>query len=185
MGSVARLEFDELEPALAKSLEPRVARLGYLGEFFKCAGHQPAALRDFIAFTESAKEGLAPNLVETVALTAAGWAGNDYERHQHERLSVRLGLGRYWVAAIGRLEPDDAPGLGDTERLVQRLVLSVLNTKGRGARADFERTVDVLGDARAIAVLMLLGRYVVHALFVNTLELAPPVPSIFEDGFAA
>ncbi|MDB5580097.1 MAG: hypothetical protein JWR80_5273 [Bradyrhizobium sp.] len=185
MGSLARLEFDELEPALAKSLEGRVSRLGYLGEFFKCAGHQPAALRDFMAFTESAKGGLAPNLVEIVALTAAGWASNDYERNQHERLSVRLGLGRDWVAAVGALAPDNAPGLSSAERLVQRLVLTVLKTKGRGALADFEQAVDALGDAPAIAVLMLLGRYVVHALFVNTLELAPPVPSIFEDGFAA
>ena len=29
----------------------------------------------------------------------------------------------------------------------------------------------------AIAVLMLIGRYVTHALMVNTLDLAPPVPS--------
>ena len=32
-------------------------------------------------------------------------------------------------------------------------------------------------------MLMVIGRYVTHALIVNTLALKPPVPSIFEDGF--
>ena len=39
------------------------------------------------------------------------------------------------------------------------------------------------GPEPAVAVMMVLGRYLVHALIVNSLGLAPPVPSIFEDGF--
>jgi hypothetical protein len=31
--------------------------------------------------------------------------------------------------------------------------------------------------------MLLAGRYLAHALVVNTLDLAPPVPSIFEDDF--
>ena len=42
--SVRRLEFDEFAPQVADRLRARVARLGYLGEFFKCTAHQPEAL---------------------------------------------------------------------------------------------------------------------------------------------
>ncbi len=38
---IARIGF---EPALWKVLRPRVERLGYLGESFQCAAHQPDAL---------------------------------------------------------------------------------------------------------------------------------------------
>lgn len=47
---IPRLEFADLESRLAETLTPRYERLGYLGEFFKCMGHQPAALRGFIDF---------------------------------------------------------------------------------------------------------------------------------------
>jgi hypothetical protein len=33
------------------------------------------------------------------------------------------------------------------------------------------------GDAFAVAVVLLTGRYVMHSMVVNALELAPPVPS--------
>ena len=42
------------------------------------------------------------------------------------------------------------------------------------------RTVDRIGAQQAMAVLFLIGRYVMHAYVVNTLNLEPPVPSIFE-----
>ena len=38
-----------------------------------------------------------------------------------------------------------------------------------------------LGHAHAIAVLMLVGRYMTHALTVNCLALEPPVASPLED----
>jgi hypothetical protein len=53
--NIPRLSFAELEPTLAGTLEPRYRRLGYLGEFFRCMGDQPAALRAFVEFTETAK----------------------------------------------------------------------------------------------------------------------------------
>ena len=62
--------------------------------------------------------------MEVVALSIAGATGNRYERHQHERLSVRQGQTRDWVAAVNVLAPD-APGpLLDDERAVQRLALA-------------------------------------------------------------
>ncbi len=182
--SIPRLEYEALAPDLAKVLEPRVKRLGYLGEFFKCAGHQPAALLSFIEFTENSKQALSDRLVEVIALTAAAKLGNAYERNQHERLSVRLGLGRDWVVAVESLDPGAAASkLGDAERAVQRLVIAMLDRHGKGVEAELAAVVEAIGHERAIAVMMVVGRYVVHALIVNTLALEPPVPSIFEDGF--
>jgi hypothetical protein len=181
--SVRRLEFDEFAPQVADRLRARVERLGYLGEFFKCTAHQPGALAAFIDFTEASKGALPDRLVEVIALTVAGWMDNAYERNQHERLSVRLGFGREWVEAVNRLEPDSASILEPQERRIQKLVLTILDSRGNGAGALFERAVSEFGEESAIAVLMVVGRYVTHALIVNTLVLAPPVPSIFEDGF--
>lgn len=181
--SLPRLEFASFPAPLAAALEPRVKRLGYVGEFFKCAAHQPEALTAFIEFTESCKGGLPQRLVEVISLTCGSWMGNAYERNQHERLSVRLGYGRDWVAAVNALQPDVESPLSEIERFVQRLTLKVLDTRGKDANGLFEEAVQTLGPEQAVAVLMVIGRYVVHGLFVNTLQLKAPVPSIFEDGF--
>jgi hypothetical protein len=101
-----RLTFDELDPELADVLRPRYERLGYLGGFFAHMGHQPAALAAFERFTLACREALPIELAEAVALTAATRLANDYERHQHERLAVRSGCTREWVAQIERLDPD-------------------------------------------------------------------------------
>lgn len=181
--SLPRLEFPDFPAALAAALEPRMKRLGYLGEFFKCGAHQPEALAAFMEFTEASQDGLGRRLVEVITLTCTTWMGNAYERNQHERLTVRLGLGRDWVAAVNALKPDADSVLTEEERRVQRLTLAVLEKRGKGAGKLFEETVQGLGAKQAIAILMVIGRCVAHSLLVNTLELEPPVPSIFEDGF--
>lgn len=182
--SLPRIEFASLPATLAETLEPRVKRLGYLGEFFKCAAHQPRALAGFIEVTEASQEGLSKSLAEMIALTCAVWIGNTYERNQHERLCVRLGFGRDWVAAVNALKPEANPLLTPEECSVQRLTLMVLETHGKAAGALFEATLGRLGAPVAMAILMTIGRCVTHGLIVNTLALQPPVPSIFEDGFA-
>ncbi len=183
--SLPRLEMADFPAALAASLEPRVKRLGYLGEFFKCAAHHPQALAAFNALTEASQEGLPDRLVEVIALTCSVWMGNDYERNQRERLCVRRGIGRDWVAAVNALKPDADSVLTGEERSVQRLVLTVLETHGNGAGAPFEGIAHSLGPRSAMAILMVIGRYMAHGLIVNTLGLRPPVPSVFEDGFEA
>ena len=156
-------------------------RLGYLGEFFKCAAHQPRALAAFIDFTEASQDGLSQSLAEVVALTCTSWMGNCYEQNQHERLSLRLGFGRDWVAAVEALQPDKHSILTSEEQAVQRLTLAALETREKTSGELFEKTVQSMGSQLAMAILMLTGRYVVHGLIANTLELKPPVPSIFED----
>lgn len=185
MSSLRRIGFEELPVELSSRLQARVTRLGYFGEFFQCAAHQPAALAAFIDFTEAGKTDLPANLVEVIALTCAGWMGNTYERNQHERLCLKLGLSRDWIAAVNLASPSDAPVMSGNERDVQRLVLTLLETRGKGASALVENAVRTLGEASAVAILMVVGRYVVHGLIVNSLELDAPVPSIFSGEEAA
>lgn len=181
--SLPRIEFPDLPATLAATLEPRVKRLGYLGEFFKCTAHQPRALAALIELTEAAEEGLSKRLVEVITLTCTAWTGNEYERNQHERLCVRLGFGRDWAAAVNALKPEADSVLTAEERSVQRLTLTVLETRGKTAGGLFEEAVERLGPRMAMAILMVIGRCVAHGLIVNTLGLEPPVPSVFEDGF--
>ena len=175
---IPRLDFEELDPAVAKRLG-RASHVRLPGRVLPLR-RAPARPRGLHDFTEASKQGLQDDLVELIALTAATRLGNDYERHQHERLSVRLGLSREWIEAVERCRPED---LSKREAIVQRYVIRALDAHGRGVGEDVAAIVDELGPAAAMAVMMVLGRYVVHALIVNSLELAPPVPSIFEDGF--
>ena len=180
--SLPRIEFDDLPADPAATRTSRVKRLGYLGEFFKCAAHQPRALAAFMELTEVSQEGLPDRLAEVIALTCAAWMGNAYERNQHERLCVRLGFARDWVAAVNARKPEANPLLTAEERSVQHLTLTVLETHGRVAGGLFEETVQSLGPRLAMAALMVIGRCMAHGLIANTLQLEPPVPSIFEDG---
>ncbi len=174
---IPRLEFEELSPDLAETLRPRVERLGYLGEFFKCAGHQPQALMSFMRFTEDLKHALPDRLTEVVALTVATVYENDYERVQHERLSLKLGFGEEWTRGVISLKADGSCGMSEVEILTQKLVLAVIERRGHNANAELEAVIRAVGHQQAIALLMLIGRYVTHALIVNSLNLAPPIAS--------
>jgi carboxymuconolactone decarboxylase family protein len=191
MPSIPRLESEQLTPNVAEMLAPRIKRLGYLGEFFKCAAHQPDALVSFMAFTEDLKHALPDRLTEVVALTVSTTLENAYERHQHERLCLKLGFGEAWIRAVEDRPPPLARDAGEprrglrresgamqpTEMLVQDLTLAVLDRHGKNTTAELDAVVAAIGPQQAIGVLMLIGRYVTHALMVNALDLAPPVPS--------
>ena len=181
--SIPRLELADMRADLATYLGPRVKRLGYLGELFKCAGHAPAVLLNFMHFTDALKEALPDRLTEVGALTVAGMMRNEYERNQHERLSVRLGFGRDWVAEVNRLRPGEATRMSEQEKAVQAYAMAAIETRGQNVGDAFARLSQLLPPAEAMAIVLLVGRYVTHALTVNTLQLKPPVPSIFEDGF--
>jgi hypothetical protein len=184
LATIPRLAAAEMPPELAERLRPRVERLGYLGEFFRCAAHQPRALLSFMALTDDLKEALPDHLTEVVALTIAVALGNAYERVQHERLCLQLGFGEGWLrevlarARAGEAAEAAAGGrMSAPEHLVQRLALAMIERQGHGVARELDAVVAVLGPAAAVAVLMLVGRYVTHALMVNALELAPPVAS--------
>lgn len=177
---IPRLNFEELAPRVQDVLRARVERLGYLGEFFRCTGHQPDVLAPFMDMTENLKKALPDRITETGALTVATLMDNRYERHQHERLSRKLGFGEDWVAAVEKVAPDTAPLLSDPERAVQRLVIAMVERRGKGVGQELEAAIDAIGVDQTVAVMFLVGRYITHALIVNGLELVPPVSSIFE-----
>jgi len=174
--TIPRLAAEDLPAEIAALLRPRVERLGYLGEFFRCAAHQPAALASFMAFTEDLKRALPDRLTETVALTVSTLLENPYERHQHEGLCLKLGFDQDWIRAVEALEPARAE-LSEAESRVQALALAVVRRHGKDTTAELDASVALIGYAQAIAALMLVGRYVTHALMVNALDLAPPVES--------
>ena len=178
---IPRLTFGELTPNVQEVLREKYERLGYLGEFFSCTGHQPEILTSFMEMTENLKKALPDRLTETGALTVAVFMDNRYERHQHERLSGKLGFGEDWIAAVEKVAPDSAPLLSDEERALQRLAIALVERRGKDTKPELEAAIELLGKERAIAVLFLVGRYIAHALIVNCLELAPPVPSIFDE----
>ncbi len=178
---IERLEFEQLAPRVQEVLRARVERLGYLGEFFRCAGHQPDILAPFMEMTEALKAALPDRLTEVGALTVATLMGNQYELHQHERLSRKLGFGEAWVAAVEQVSPDSAPEMSDAERATQRLVVALIERKGKGVKPELEGLIDQIGPEQAVAVMFLVGRYITHAMIVNGLELQPPVPSIFDE----
>src|SRR5262249_3077176 len=181
MNKLTPLSEAELHPDLLAMLRPRIQRLGYLGEFFRYSAHQPKALMSFMQFTEDLKEALPDKLTETVALSVARIMDNAYERVQHERLSLKKGCGEKWVREVLSLRGESNDVLSQEEALVQRLILAVIGQKGKNCTSRLTAVIDAVGPESAIAVLMLIGRYVTHALIVNTLNLAPPVPSPLEE----
>jgi Carboxymuconolactone decarboxylase family len=176
---IPRLSIEEMNPGVRAALEPRIERLGYLGEFFRCAAHQPQALLSFMAFTEDLKLALPDNLTEVVALSVASFMGNAYERVQHERLSLKLGFSPDWVREVISLAGDGTQ-MSTPELTVQKLALAVIERRGHNTARQLEAAIVSIGHEQAVAVLMLIGRYVTHALMVNCLDLAPPVSSPFE-----
>jgi len=180
---IPRLELPDMREDLRAYLTPRVQRLKYLGELFKCAAHAPGVLLSFMRFTNELKEALPDELTEVAVLTTATLMSNRYERNQHERLCIRLGYSAEWIAEVERLQPDSAVLMTPDQQAVQRYVVAVVESRAQNVHAEFSALAERLGPSRAIAIIMLVGRYVTHALTVNTLGLAAPVPSIFEDGF--
>jgi len=175
---IPRLSSGEMPPDLAEYLRPRVERLGYLGEFFQCAAHQPKALLSFMVLTEELRGALPNNLTEVVALSVSCLMNNAYERVQHERLCLKLGFDQKWIRDVEDLSHRGT--MRDEERLLQALVIAVVERRGHHCRPELEAVIRSIGHPKAIAALMLIGRYMTHALFVNCLALAPPVASPLE-----
>lgn len=170
---VTPLEMADLPEELRQHLTPRVRRLGYLGDFFRYCGHQPDALLRFNQFTEALKKALPDDLTETVALTVASAAGNEYERAQHERLSAKLGFSSAWVAALtGPLARPD--GLSEEQLDARALALAMLGGDWDDAQSCLARLTGRVGQQQAVGVLMLAGRYLAHAAISNTLHLTIP-----------
>lgn len=180
LAGVPLIDVEGLDSSVRQRLQSKIDRLGYLGDFFQLTAHQPESLAAFIDYTDATKKALPDDLAEVVALTVATATGNDYERHQHERLSLKLGLTKAWVASVERLD-DDCSDLTIEQRATRRWVTAVLKSHGRNSAAEVDALVRALGPKQAIAVALMCGRYVAHATIANSFGIKAPVPSIFDE----
>jgi hypothetical protein len=92
-------------------------------------------------------------------------------------LSLKLGFGENWLREVLTLKADGTGRMSEKEVLIQRLAMAAINRKGHHITAELEPVIRSVGPAMSIAVLMLVGRYLSHAIIANALDLAPPVPS--------
>jgi alkylhydroperoxidase family enzyme len=167
------IAFEAMPPHLQERIGAQVARLGYVGGFFGLAAHQPAALHAFVDFTEALKGALPFRLSEVVALTVAGTLGNDYEFDQHLRLCRARGLEEAWIAAVLADGAPDTGVLTTTEVAVGGLARACAH--GTDGARELAVLVADQGQATAVAVLLLVGRYVAHATVSRAFGLRSPI----------
>jgi alkylhydroperoxidase/carboxymuconolactone decarboxylase family protein YurZ len=172
--------FADLPAELQDLLRPKVERLGYLGEFFQRSAEQPEALAAFITWTETLKDALPFRITEAIALAVAVRTGNEYERVQHQRLALARGMTREEIVALERGRADGCLTLTDEETAAAALARCVLDDFGRGCESALLRLGRLIGEAAAVACLMLTARYLAHSTMVNAWGLQPPVVSPLE-----
>lgn len=177
MTSLVPLGLDDMPADLRQLLAPRVERLGYLGAFFSLAGHQAGALQQALGYAETLKGTLTQRLVEVIALAVSAEAQNPYERVQHERLALKLGMTPAEVTAITQGSADSCPQLSELERAVWRLSRSVVRSVGHEAGADFERVLELSDPEVAVGSLLMACHYLAFSAVANTWRLAAPVSS--------
>lgn len=165
--------FEAMPPHLQERIGAQVARLGYVGGFFGLAAHQPAALHAFVDFTEALKDALPFRLTEVVALTVAATLGNDYELDQHLRLCRARDLGEAWIAAVLADGTSGTGALTATEVAVGRLARAC--ARGTDGARELAALVTDQGPDTAVAVLLLVGRYVAHATVSRAFGLRSPI----------
>lgn len=180
MQDTHRFQFEELDDFLQERLRPRVERLGYLGEFFQVAATEPRALAGFIDFTEALKEALPARYLEIVALTISSRTGNAYERVQHERLALTVGLDATEVEGIERGKVSEQSGFSEVECAVYDLAEGIVSASGKGCPTAYAALRRLVGDRLAVAVLLTCGRYLAHSAISTTWCLEAPVRSIFD-----
>jgi hypothetical protein len=114
-------------------------------------------------------------VTEIIALTIASRSGNEYERVQHERLALKLGMTEGEVAAIvGGRALAESEQFSETECVAAELATCVVSAGGRGCPTAYARLETLEGSAVAVACLMTAARYLAHATMANTWALRPP-----------
>ena len=179
---VPRLPFEALDAGLQGFLAPTVERLGYFGEMFAVMAHVPDAIPRFMAYTQAVKAPLTDAENEVLALATCGLLGARYERVQHERLALKLGLSRDWVAAATGWPGADPAALSESERALRGLALAVAGRAGHDCAREVAEAARLLGAQKTAAALLQVARFTAIAQVCNALALALPVPSPLEEG---
>ena len=174
---LATLTFDELPPDLQELLKPTVERLGYFGDLFALLGHNPAVVKAFTGYSAALRPLIDATLNELVALTVCTRMQFDYERIQHERLSLVMKLDRAWVAALvgkGPLDP-----LSPAERSTRDCVLATVDGDVGAAREQIANVAADFGAAQATAILVQTTRFMGICQIGKIIGAQLPVPSPF------
>ncbi|WP_156677708.1 hypothetical protein [Sphingomonas profundi] len=183
MADIRPLSLEQIDPALRATLQPTVDRLGYFGAFFQYGGHVPDVLTGFMKYSGTLKAALPDDLNETIALTVCAQLDFAYERIQHERLSLKLGFAKDWVALlVGR--PSHA-ALTSAQRAARDLALAIAGSRPEQARDALGRLAAEQGEAQAMAALFQASRFASICMVGKVLDMQLPVPSIFADDTGA
>lgn len=179
MAAIRPLALDDVDPKLRETLQPVVDRLGYFGEFFQYGGHAPGVVAGFMHYSGALKGAIPDDINETIALTVCSHLGFAYERIQHERLALKLGFDRDWIASlVGRAS---AAQLTPAQLCARDLSLAILDDRVAEARAVVERLAAETSEAIAVAALFQITRFRDVCTVGRLFDMQIPVPSIFAD----
>lgn len=177
--AIPRLSFEDSDPRVQELLKPVVERLQYFGEFFQVAGNQPDALIKFMEYTGAVKGPLEPNMNELLALVVCARCGGEYERIQHERLSLKSGFTKQWIGELtGALTPAETQ-LDATERKLRDLAIAVV--EGGAVTAQLNAVTEDIGPERTLSAMLQITRFQMICTLCKAFDMKLPVPSIFEE----
>lgn len=176
-----RVARDAMPEKLVADVAAIEKRLGYLSELFLLQSHVPDSVTAFMAYTQAVKAPLSDRLNELVALAACNALQAKAELIQHERLSLRLGLSKAFVAAAQGREGWDESELSATEHLVCSVVRELIGTMGRGCEPALAKLAAAIGASQAMAVLLQTTRFMMVGVWGHVFHLKVPVLSIFEE----
>ena len=179
MTTIKPLALEEVDPKLREMLQPTVDRLGYFGEFFQYGAQAPGVLTGFMQYSGALKAAIPDDLNEALALTVCAHLGLDYERIQHERLAVKLGLARDWIATM--VGCSDTATLTPAQQAQRALAIAVSDGKIAEAREAAARLATEAGEAVAVAALFQATRFVAVCVIGRVFDLQLPITSIFAE----
>jgi hypothetical protein len=171
--------FADTAPAVQALLGSTVERQGYFGEMFAYLSHTPEALAGFMQYSGALRSDLPARLNELIALTVCTRLDFAYERVQHERLSLKLGFDRGWIAALTGHGPKITLDVAETA--AHALAGSIADGNIAAAATALAGLAGAADDRIAIAALLQATRFVSVCVIGGTLGVTLPVPSIFDE----
>lgn len=180
-GVLQPLTSEQLDPTVTGKLGPIIERVGYFGEFFAYAGHAPAVLAAFLDYTTTLKPHLPDRLNEVIALTVCARYRSPYERVQHERLSLRLGFPKAWIAELVSGREAQISALAEDERALRTLANAVLDRNGEDVEAELQNVARFLDPSQLVAALHQIVRLQGICIISNVFGLEAPAPSPIEN----
>jgi len=178
MTTISPLDFADIGDDLQKLFQPTVDRLGYFGDFFRYGSHAPDVLSGFMKLSVALKGAIPDDINETVALTVCQAMDFPYERIQHERLALKLGLDRDWIAAmVGRPSTAEITPL---QQAARDLSIAIVEGRHDVASDAADRIAGLASLGLAVALLFQATRFQQVCAIGRTLGMQLALPSIFD-----